>query len=295
MLDELLGRAPLKSRIEELESELSSLRGQLEGEQERRREAVRGRQEAEERVNRLEDRIADLEGQVERVQDGEPALRFRGSEALAGDRLREVLSRLESVRTAPESAFSAFVEERPGEATRDAFGDRASLLERAAPCLAFTDDAGLLCAALGPALPPEPFEEWGDRFRVDREWFLPAGSFAVALVRSDLFAYGEYEGGERVDVEGFSTDVMGSHSKGGFSQARFERRRDEQIDEHLERCREVLDDRDPDRLIVVGQRTVLDEFEERAVATAPVDATGDPEEALDDALWDFFSSELYLI
>ena len=295
MLDELLGRAPLKARIEELESELSGLRGQLEGERERRREAVRGRQEAEERVNRLEDRIADLEGQVERVQAGDPALRFRGSETITGDRLREVLDRLESVRTSPESAFSALVEERPGEATREAFGDRAALLERAAPCLTFTDDAGLVSAALRPALQPEPFAEWGDRFRVEREWFVPAGSFAVALVRSDLFAYGEYDGGERVDFEGFSTDVMGSHSKGGFSQARFERRRDEQIDEHLERCGEVLDGRDPDRLIVVGQRTVIGEFEERAVATAPVDATGDPEEALDDALWDFFSAELYLI
>ena len=295
MLDELLGRAPLKSQIAELESELDGLRGQLDGERERRREAVRGRQEAEERVNRLEDRIADLEGQLARVQDGEPALRFRGTETLAGGRLREVLSRLESVRTGPESAFSAAVEERPDEATREAFGDRAGLVERAAPCLAFTDDAGLVSAALRPSLRPEPFAEWGDRFRVEREWFLPAGSFGVALVRSDLFAYGAYDGDERVDFEGFSTDVMGSHSKGGFSQARFERRREEQVDDHLDRCRDVLDERDPDRLIVVGERTVIDEFAEGAVATAPVDATGDPQEALDDAVRDFFSAELYLV
>ena len=295
MLDELLGRAPLKSQIEELEAELEGLRGQLEGERERRREAVRGRQEAEERVNRLEDRIADLEGQLDRVRDGEPALRFRGTETLSGERLREVLARLESVRTGPESAFSAVVEERPDEATRDAFGDRAALLERAAPCLAYTDDAGLVSVALRPALPPEPFAEWDDRFRVERGWFLPEGSFAVALVRSDLFAFGEYDGGERVEFEGFATDVMGSHSKGGFSQARFERRRDEQVDEHLDRCREAIDERDPDRLIVVGQRTVLDEFEALAVATAAVDATGDPKDALDHAVRDFFSAEIYRV
>lgn len=297
MLDELLGRAELKSRIDELEAEVESLRGQLEGERERRRDAVSARQEADERANRLEDRIADLEGQVERTRGGEPALRFRGSgaETLAGDRLREVLSRLESVRTTGEGAFTASVEERPDEATREAFGDRATLLERAAPCLAFTDDAGLVSAALRPALTPEPFAEWDERFRVEREWFLPAGEFALALVRSDLFAYGEFDGEERVTFEGFESDVMGSHSKGGFSQARFERRRDEQVDDHLERCRDAIDERDPDRLIVVGQRSVVDEFEVRAIATAPVDATGDPAEALADAVRDFFSAELYLV
>ena len=114
-------------------------------------------------------------------------------------------------------------------------------------------------------------------------------------MRSDLFAYGAFEGEERVDFEGFESDVMGAHSKGGFSQARFERRRDEQVEEHLDRCREVIEARDPERLVVVGQRTLRDAFEERAVATAPIDATGDPEAALDRALWDFFSAELYLV
>ena len=295
MLDELLGRASLKSKVEALESEVESLEGQLDGERKRRSEAVRAHQEAEERVNRLEDRIADLEGQVERARDGEPALRFRGTETLAGWRLAAVLARLESVRADDEGAFTALVEERPGEDVRAAFGERAPLLERAAPCLAFTDDAGLVSAALRPALPPDDFATWGDRFRVEREWFLPVGEFAVALVRSDLFAYGEFEGEERADFAGFETDVMGAHSKGGFSQARFERRRDEQVEEHLDRCREVLDEHDPERLIVVGQRTVIDEFEGRAVATAPVDATGDPEEALSDAVRDFFSAELFLL
>ena len=295
MIDELLGRAELKSRIEALEAELSGLRGQLEGERERRAEAVRDRQTADERVNRLEDRIADLEGQLERAREGEPALRFRGRETLGGDRLREVLDRLSSVETAPESAFTAMVAARPEEATRAAFGDRAPLLERAAPCLAVTDDAGLVSAALRPALAPAAFSSWDDRFRLEREWFLPAGSFALAVVRSDLFAYGAYEGEERVAFEGFESDVMGAHSKGGFSQARFERRRDEQVEVHLDQCRAVLDERDPDRLVVVGQRTLLEEFAERAVATAPADATGDPEDALDRALWDFFSAELYQV
>jgi peptide subunit release factor 1 (eRF1) len=295
MFDELLGRAELKERIGELEEEIENLEDRLAAEQGRRASAVEDRQAAQERANRLEDRIADLEGQVERAREGEEAIAVRGTEQLRGDRLVAVLDRLASLRTGPEGALTAMVEaSAPGE-IRELLDERAALVNRAAPCLAFVDDAGLVSAAIEPALAPDPFVEWGDRFRVDREWFLPTGSFGLALVRSDLFAYGAYRGRERVDFEGFSSDLKGEHSKGGFSQSRFERRRDEQIDEHLGDCRAVLEERDPDQLIVVGERTVIGEFPGLADHTATVDATGDPEAALADAFDSFFAVTLHLL
>jgi peptide subunit release factor 1 (eRF1) len=295
MFDELLGRAELKERIGELEGEIEDLEDRLAAEQGRRASAVEDRQAAQERANRLEDRIADLEGQVERAREGEEAIAVRGTEQLRGDRLVAVLDRLASLRTGPEGALTAMVEaSAPGE-IRELLGERAALVNRAAPCLAFVDDAGLVSAAIEPALAPDPFVEWGDRFRVEREWFRPTGPFGFALVRSDLFAYGAYEGRTRVDFEGFSSELTSEHSKGGFSQSRFERRRDEQIDEHLGDCRAVLEERDPDQLIVVGERTVIGEFPGLADHTATVDATGDPEAALADAFDSFFAVTLHLL
>jgi peptide subunit release factor 1 (eRF1) len=293
MLDDLLGRSELKARIADLEEERESLQGRLEGERERRREAVRDRQEAEERVNRLEDRIADLEGRLDRTGE-EPEPELRGVESLRGGRAREVLDRLESFRTAEEGTLTAMVDEDLPEEVEEAFGEHAALVSRAAPCLAVTDDAGLLSAALAPPVRPEPFSTWSDSVEIDRKWFLPEGEFAFALVRSDLFALGEYEGRERRSLTAFESDVKGDHSKGGFSQGRFERRRDAQIDEHLERCEGMVADRESDRLIVVGQRTLLKEFEE-AIETRAVDATGDPEEALERAFREFWTTRLYRI
>jgi peptide subunit release factor 1 (eRF1) len=295
MFDELLGRAELKERIEELEGEVESLEEQLAAEERRRAAAVEDRQEAQERANRLEDRIADLEGQLDRAREGEATIAVRGTETLRGDRLAEVLDRLGSVETGPEGALTAMIEGSAPGAVRDLLGERAALVNRAAPCLVLADDASLVSVAIEPALPPDPFVEWNDRFRVDPEWFLPAGSFGLALVRSDLFAYGAYEGRERVDFEGFTSALKGEHSKGGFSQSRFERRRDEQIDDHLADCRATLAERDPDRLIVVGERTVIGEFPDLADHTATVDATGDPEEALGDAFDSFFTATLHLL
>lgn len=295
MLDELLGRAALKDRIEEVEAERDRLQEQLDAEERRRAEAARKRQDAEERVNRLEDRIAQLEGEIDRLEGDERHLSFRRTADLSDDRLDAVLDRLESVDAGPEGALSAMVVDDPPTAVREAFGERTALVERAAPCLAYTDDAGLVSVAFRPPIEPDPFSSWDDAFRIDRSWFRPTGRFAFALVRADRFAIGEYRGGERLSVEAFESEVHGEHSKGGFSQDRFERRRDEQIDAHLDRCRSAIADREADRLIVVGDRAAVDEFADEADVTATVDATGDPAEALSDAFDSFFTTRLYCV
>ena len=292
MLDDLLGRTELKERIEELEEANHHLERQLDAECERRRDAVAARQDAEERVNRLEDRIADLEGRVDTDEEGAD-LQFRRREDLRGQRLEEVLARLESLETEPEGALSAAVTDGRSlpDSVEETFGDRASLVGRAAPCVTYADDAGLVSVALRPPLVPDAFDEWADGFRLEASWFRPTGRFGFALVRSDTFALGVYEGRERESLQGFTTDVKSKHSKGGFSQGRFERIREGQIHDHLTKCHEAIDDADLERLIVVGESTLLDEFD--ADATASVDATGDPDEAIDDAFRDFWTTRLY--
>jgi hypothetical protein len=304
VFDELLGRAELKRRIEELEDERDSFEARYEAASERRADAVAARQEAEERVNRLEDRIADLEGQLDRAREnGDDAdLRFRRTEALRGGRVREVLSRLRSLETESEGVLTAAVADGrhlPDPVER-AFGDRAPLVGRAAPCVAVADDAGVVSAALVPPIQPDPFASWGESVAVDEGWFLPTGPYAVALVRADTFAYAAFDGetGDRVAFEGVETDVMNSHSKGGFSQARFERLRDQQVDDHLDRAREVIAGRDPDTLYLVGESTVLDDLpdvRDRAAAVRAVDARGDPDEAVAEAVRAFWTTRLYVV
>ncbi|MDS0473913.1 Vms1/Ankzf1 family peptidyl-tRNA hydrolase [Natrinema sp. 1APR25-10V2] len=310
MLDELLGRASLKERIDELEDENDRLRDRYEAESERRAEAATARQDAEERVNRLEDRIAQLEGELERVDEDDAGLAVRRRDHLRGGRLEAVLDRLESFRTGAEGALTVSVgDDGLTDATRrelaDALGDRTALVDDAAPCLCCVDDAGLIAVTLEPPVRPDLSATWDDRFTLEREWFQPTGCHAVALVRTDLFALGVYEDDERVDYRGFESDVKGSHSKGGFSQARFERIRDGQIDDHLERCREALAayERGADRaetpLYLVGQRGVVDALGEESAlapaATAAVDATGDPKPALENAVRSFWTTDLRVL
>jgi len=295
MLDRVLGRASLKERIAELESERESLEAQLEAEADRRKDAVRDRQAAEERVNRLEDRIAELEDRVERAERDETDLTFRDRRSLRGDRLNRVLDRLSSVETGPEAALTAMVTDSVPDPVREVLGDRSALVDRAAPALVLVDDEQLVSVALRPPIAPEPFLAWDDGFEIDRAWFRPRGRYALALVRADLFAMGTYQGDERVDFTGFESEVRADHSKGGFSQARFERRRDEQIDAHVERAREAIETAAAEAVYVVGEKSLLAEFDDLATAVQPVGATGKPEAALGAAADEFWTTSLYLL
>ncbi len=304
MIDTLLGRAGLKTRIEELEASLAEteeerdrLREQLEAAENRRADAVSDRQDAQERVNQLEDKVTQLEDTVERLRDDEQELSFREVDDVRGRRLDGVLDRLKSFETGEEGVFTAMVEGHASSATRDAFGDRTALVERASPCLAVTDDEGLLSVALRPPIQPGPFETWDDSVDLNRGWFRPTGRYAVALVRADLFAIAEYTADEQVSLSGFRTDVKGDHSKGGYSQARFERLRDEQVRRHLDKCRSKIEDRSASELFLLGDAEAIDRLETDvdAAATAAVDASGDPEPAIENAVREFFSVRLYSI
>jgi len=112
-------------------------------------------------------------------------------------------------------------------------------------------------------------------------------------VRADVFALGVFDSRERVHYGGFESDVKGNHSKGGFSQDRFERRRESQIRGHVEKCEDALAGVDAERTFVVGQSTLLEQFD--ADVTAAVDATGKPEAALEDAHSTFWTVPLSLI
>lgn len=293
MLDDLLGRTELKERIEALEERRDRLEARLEAESERRADAVSAKQTVEERANRLEDRIADLEGRIEAAEtdhDG-ASVGFRHEETLRGGRIDSVLDRLASFEGGPESVLTAYVEGEPPAELRELLGDRAALVARASPCLVCADDAGLVAVALRPPVAPEPFAEWAETSQIERSWLRPTGRFALAVVRSDIFAVGVYEGTERISYEGFESRVKSDHSKGGFSQGRFERLRDEQIAAHLDDCSEALDSVDVERRYVVGDRRLIDEFD--ADETAAVDASGKPRDALEDAFSDFWSVRLY--
>lgn len=316
MLDGLFGRPQLKARVEELEAELAALQAKLteleteaerlrersEREKSQRREAVAARQQAQEQANKLKERITQLEGDLERAQDQTPQendVGYRRRERLSERRLAAVQQRLGSFRTGREGALTATVHDTIPQEVTDVLGERTVLVQDAAPCLVLADDAGIISLALRPPLVPKMDPVWDEQFLLEPEWFEPTGRFAMVLVRANLFAAGIYEGREQLSFKGFQPKVDRRHSKGGFSQGRFERIREEQIADHVRRCREILQDflGDVQQLYLVGQREIIDALakDREPEATMNVDATGAPRQALDEAFQSFWTTELRVL
>lgn len=290
-LKEEVGR--LESELEECREELERVRSRLEATDERRREAVRDRQAVQEERNRLQDRIEQLEADLERAGD-DREVRFRGETTIHPAASRRVLDLLRGVETTPEGAYTAMVEDGRPDAVTDHLGERVALVDRAAPCLVAFDRDGLIELALDPPLPPDPFETWASGFDLDPSWFVPTDPHWFALVRNDLAALGRFDG-EALDYRGgFESAVQGRHSKGGFSQSRFERRREEQVEAHLERARALLEDASGDApLVLTGSESALEAIDRPVEARATVDASGGPNEALERAFRSFWRTRLY--
>ena len=293
-LDGLLGRQSLKEEIESLEAEIARLESQLEAEQDRRRDAVRDRQAAQERVNQLEDRIAGLEGELAHQQGDEREIDWSRVRSVPLQTVEQILETIESVRTEPEGMCVASVHESPNEDVKALLPEHWPLLDDISPCLVCVDDHHLLRVVLAPPRPPDAFIRWDSRAAIERTWFLPQPGTTFALVRADLFAVGSIEDGTVTYDEGFESEVMGRHSKGGFSQARFERRRGEQIDYHVDRCRSVLEERGSEDVVLVGDRRIVSRLSETATVTGVVDASGSPADALQEGFRDFWTTRIYL-
>lgn len=286
MLDSLLGRASLKAEIAELEAQLADCRetceqleAQLEAADRRRREAIREGQAAQEERNRLEDRVEQLTDELERVRGGDDVTP-RGRDRLGRHRMAELLELLQGLDAGAEQAYTAMLTDAGTDSVSDHFGARRALIASETPCLCLFDDHGVVELALRPPLAPEPFEIWDSTFQLDPDWFVPTGRFPFALVRADRFALGTFDDETLAYESGFESEVMGRHAKGGYSQARFERRREEQIESHLTRCADRLAAVDTDSLILAGSRDALDRLDVPARVRVPVDASGPPREAL---------------
>ncbi len=300
MLDSLLGRAELKDEIEDLESqlaalesELDSLESELAATDRRRKEAIRDAQVAQEERNTLEDRIEQLTDELDRARDS-TEVTLRGRDRYGRTRMRSLFETLSSVETPAEGAYTAMLPDGDSAAVREHFGDRSALVMQAAPCLCLFDRDGVIELALEPPVHPDAFERWDTHFHLDPTWFLPTGAFSFAVVRSDLFAIGRYDGESLAYIDGFESDVMGRHSKGGFSQARFERRREEQIERHLKESRDRLAQTElADRVVLAGSQDALDRLDVEADMRVPVDASGPPRDALDQAFDEVWTTTVH--
>ncbi|MFB6190050.1 MAG: Vms1/Ankzf1 family peptidyl-tRNA hydrolase [Candidatus Nanohaloarchaea archaeon] len=252
-------KARLKDRMEELEDELGSMKERYEAEKQRRSELARKKQEAEEKLNRLED-------SREPDEDEDPVDEDTGDRELQRadfGKTYQLLQRLDSVESPGDDLLTVY---SPGKV--DGVEDFRGLKNAATPeQMAVLRETDSFAAFLEPGREPVLLKT---RPVFNGDWSLDSGfdtSPLMEFIESEkilaLVSAGETRifresRGDYEQVDRVRSRVDRQHSKGGFSQDRFERKRDEQVEQHLEEVEETLQGRE--NVYLLGDRRLCEEL-----------------------------------
>jgi hypothetical protein len=247
----------LKERIDQLEQNIGSLkeekesfRKRFEAEKERRSELSRKKQEAEKELKKM--RQEDREEEVGEEESPEPEVK---AEDLSVERTKKILEKLESYKS-PEKDLATVYSPGKLSSMSDLKGLKNSISGQNYDFLEGEKFIGFVEPDLiRLKLRSRPFfsENWylDSEFHVSelREFIEEEKEWA-AVSAGDTRIVRE-ESGEILEVEEINDRIERKQKKGGFSQGRFERKRDEQIEQHLGKIEKKVSE---DTLLVGEER-----------------------------------------
>lgn len=242
----------LKARISELEEENQRLKAHLEKKDERTKRYTSAKQEVDRELNEARQKISSLMNELEkRKKEPSGELNYHFSERLSGNKLDEILFSIESFRSKDPALVTVYLAK--DESLEDLLSDTVKLIDSSASYLIdkiesttgkviFYDTDQLVRVIFIPVLPISHSE-----IAVSRQFnILPlqkSMEFEKILVinahAGETFI-GVIEGGIFSEHELIRSSVMGKHTKGGWSQKRFQSLVEEDVRHHADKVRIAL-------------------------------------------------------
>ncbi len=246
----------LQSHIVELEIDIKRLQTRLEKRDHISKTSVSVKQEIESKLNEANIKIETLmheRNEMKKKASGD--IRFRDMYAISPLRFSDYLSRIKSLKSPEESLITAYVPQ--GQSLSDLKNsddvieqidvNSQHLLDKIdsqTGYVLFYDPFGMVREIVAPAFPlKDSILKFGNTFDIDKLKLMANKDVGVCVV---IVHAGESFVGFAPDKNGFEThqvvrsSVKAKHTKGGFSQRRFEKLRDEDIAHHIEKVRKVI-------------------------------------------------------
>ncbi|MEA2035418.1 MAG: Vms1/Ankzf1 family peptidyl-tRNA hydrolase [Euryarchaeota archaeon] len=274
--------AELQATVDDLESQNAKLRERLSKRDDKSRRAASERQDVETTLHMAENRIQVLEHElVIKKKEAADKITFRNTETLSKKDMQNALAKIRSVSSPAETLVTIYIP--PGQGTCDlSMFDSTGLAETGAATLidnihsttglVIFHDRGLPSSISTIIAPPLPVTKTG----------ISTGStFDTAhltdLIESDIITIvviahagetflGIADGDRFVDHKIIRSNVKEKHTKGGWSQRRFERLREEDISNHVRKAKEAFEEMaesckgQAGMVITAGDRTIAGEI-----------------------------------
>ena len=243
----------LQQQIEELRAENRKLETQLDKRSKKTKTAIARKQEVEEILNQAQQRITTLENELATIaSEMSGNLSFSGTHLLNKKNFEDVVFKLGSVRSESKTLHSVYLTGTASVSDFE-FGDFIDesciylfdqIKSHNGKVLFYDEDHCISLAIVPPfaivgsewvtddTLDLNPLKKIFEREGAICGVYAHAGRTVVGIVRG--------RGGHDVSAEIVRTGVQAKHTKGGWSQRRFERGRDEAIEHHVGKVREHL-------------------------------------------------------
>ena len=245
----------LEEKIQELKEERNRLSKKFQAEKNRRSKLASEKQEAEEQKNRLEDKLRNQE-KTEKASEKKKKSEW---ENLEFQEARNGLEKIKSVKSPEKDLVTVY---SPGKISEmlDLKGLKNSLssetyskFSNEKNILAFVDDS-----FFGTVLRTRPFfqADWslGKNFEAGKILEFIEKEKIWALVSANNTRIFRESEGKFEKIEEVKNRVEKKQKKGGFSQGRFERKREEQIQQHVDETREKLENLEEDEIFLLGEK-----------------------------------------
>lgn len=246
--------------IEKLKDEKEGLKNRFEAEKERRSKLSTKKQEAEKKLKKLEQRLQNSNNE----QKEETEKRKEASKSdTSFKQIRKGLEKIDSIKSNEDDLLTIY-------SSKDDFEDLKAL-KNSVSSNVFHEISSEGSFAV---FTDENFFNWMIECRpfFDSSWmrgksfdtskllnFIEKEKYWILASMGETKIFKEASG-EFEEVERVKTRVNRKQKKGGFSQGRFERKRDEQIQDHVKKVNEKLDDLGDD-LFVLGDKRLCKDIE----------------------------------
>ncbi len=246
----------LQSHIVELEIDIKRLQTRLGKRDHISKNSVFAKQEVESKLNEANIKIETLmHERNEMKKEASGQIRLRGMDTFSPVRFSEYLSRIKSLKSDQESLITVYVPQ--GQSLSDLKNSEKVVdqidvnsqhllgkIDSQTGYVLFYDPFGMVREAVAPVFPlKDSMLKFGKTFDVKKLKVMANKDVGVCVV---IVHAGESFVGFAPDKNGFEThqvvrsSVKAKHTKGGFSQRRFEKLRDEDIAHHIEKVRKVI-------------------------------------------------------
>lgn len=245
----------LEQKLENLEEEKEKIQNQYEAEKDRRSKLSREKQKAQEELNRLKDKVKGLKGKQKEKKESK-------NTQLNDISYRKAYSLLKKLSTIEDEKEELVTVQSPRKF--EGF-DRKKDLKNSVGKGTFKELSGrksftaFLDEDLGNWLiETRPF--FREKMSISRNFetsemleFMEREKIWVLLSAGNTKIFRESQG-EVEEVEHLKSRIEEKHSKGGFSQGRFERKRKEQISQYMDEVKEFVEGLDEEVFLLGDER-----------------------------------------